>query len=63
MEVAKMKCAEKGIESAGAEAKIRSEPEAFKSGRAIERMVVMEYIRQVGEEEEKEEEGSDRDSG
>jgi len=49
VEVAKMKCAEKGIDPAEAESKIHAEPEAFKSGRAIERMVVMEYIRQVGE--------------
>jgi SpoVK/Ycf46/Vps4 family AAA+-type ATPase len=49
LEVAKMKCAEKEIDSAGAEARIRAEPDAFKSGRAIDRMVVMEYIRQIGE--------------
>jgi SpoVK/Ycf46/Vps4 family AAA+-type ATPase len=48
LEVARMKCAEKRIESSGAEARIRAEPDAFKSGRAIDRMVVMEYIRQIG---------------
>lgn len=49
VEVARMKCAEKGIDPAGAEARIASEPGSFKSGRAIERLVVMEYIRQVGD--------------
>lgn len=49
LEIAKMKCAEKGIDPAHAEARVRAEPDAFRSGRAIERMVVMEYIRQVGE--------------
>jgi len=49
IEVAKMKCAEKGIDPARAEERIRAEPEAFKSGRAIEKMVVTEYVRQVGE--------------
>jgi SpoVK/Ycf46/Vps4 family AAA+-type ATPase len=49
IEVARMKCAEKGMDSAAAEARVRAELGAFKSGRAIERMVVMEYIRQVGE--------------
>jgi SpoVK/Ycf46/Vps4 family AAA+-type ATPase len=49
LEVARMKCRGKEIDPAGAEARIRAEPEAFRSGRAIERMVVMEYIRQIGE--------------
>jgi SpoVK/Ycf46/Vps4 family AAA+-type ATPase len=49
IEVAKMKCAEKGIDPAAAEERIRAEPEAFKSGRAIEKLVVMEYIRQIGD--------------
>jgi SpoVK/Ycf46/Vps4 family AAA+-type ATPase len=48
-EVARMKCAEKGIDPSAAEERIRAEPEAFKSGRAIERLVVIEYIRQVGQ--------------
>jgi SpoVK/Ycf46/Vps4 family AAA+-type ATPase len=49
IEVAKMKCAEKGIDPVRAEERIRAEPEAFKSGRAIERLVVTEYISQIGE--------------
>jgi SpoVK/Ycf46/Vps4 family AAA+-type ATPase len=49
LEVARMKCAEKRIDPAGAEERIRAEPEAFKSGRAIEKLVVTEYIKQVGE--------------
>jgi transitional endoplasmic reticulum ATPase len=49
IEVARMKCAEKGIAPARAEERIRAEPEAFRSGRAIERLVVMEYISQIGE--------------
>jgi len=44
-----MKCAEKGIDPKRAEERIGSEPEAFKSGRAIEKLVVTEYIRQVRE--------------
>jgi transitional endoplasmic reticulum ATPase len=48
IEVARMKCAEKGIDPAGAEEIIRAEPEAFKSGRAIEKLVVREYISQIG---------------
>jgi SpoVK/Ycf46/Vps4 family AAA+-type ATPase len=49
IEVAKVKCAEKRIGSTSAEARIRAQPEAFKSGRSIDRMVVMEYIAQVRE--------------
>ncbi len=49
IEVAKMKCAEKRIDPARAEERIRAAPEAFRSGRAIEKLVVTEYIRQVGE--------------
>jgi SpoVK/Ycf46/Vps4 family AAA+-type ATPase len=49
IEVARMKCAEKGIDPARAEESIRVEPEAFKSGRAIEKLVVREYINQIGE--------------
>jgi SpoVK/Ycf46/Vps4 family AAA+-type ATPase len=49
IEVARMKCAEKGINPARAEERIRARPDAFKSGRAIEKMVVTEYINQVGE--------------
>ena len=49
IEVAKMKCAEKRIDPARAEERIRAEPEGFKSGRAIEKLVVTEYIRQVAE--------------
>lgn len=49
VEVAEMKCAEKGIDPATAAERIRAEPEAFRSGRAIEKLVVTEYIRQVGE--------------
>jgi len=49
IEVAEMKCAEKGIDPARAEERIRAEPEAFKSGRAIEKLVVREYIRQISD--------------
>ena len=49
IEVARMKCAEKGIDPTRAEESIRAAPEAFKSGRAIEKLVVREYIRQIGE--------------
>jgi len=48
-EVAEMMCAERKIDSAGAKERIRAEPDAFKSGRAIEKLVVSEYIKQVGE--------------
>jgi len=48
IEIARMKCAEKGIDPAGAEERVRAEPEEFRSGRAIEKLVVKEYIRQVG---------------
>jgi len=49
IEVAKMMCAEKKIDPERAEERIRDEPDTFKSGRAIEKLVVREYIRQVGE--------------
>ena len=49
IEVARMKCAEKGIDAAGSEERIRAQPEAFTSGRAIEKLVVREYIRQIGD--------------
>ncbi len=49
IEVARMMCAEKGISPANAEEHIRAEPEAFKSGRAIEKLVVREYISQIGD--------------
>jgi SpoVK/Ycf46/Vps4 family AAA+-type ATPase len=47
--VTRMKCTEKGIEAAKVEALVRESPEQFRSGRAIEKLVVREYIRQVGE--------------
>jgi len=46
--IARMKCTEKGIDPAGVEENIRAEPGAFTSGRAIEKMVVREYISQIG---------------
>ncbi|MDA4132835.1 MAG: ATP-binding protein [Thaumarchaeota archaeon] len=49
IEVARMKCVEKGIDATRAEESIRAEPEMFKSGRAIEKLVVREYIRQVSD--------------
>ncbi|MDA4121834.1 MAG: ATP-binding protein [Thaumarchaeota archaeon] len=48
IEVARMKCKEKGLDPARVEETIRAESEAFGSGRAIEKLVVREYIRQVG---------------
>jgi SpoVK/Ycf46/Vps4 family AAA+-type ATPase len=48
LEIARMKCAEKGIDPLRAEEAIRAEPKAFKSGRAIEKLVVKEYISQIG---------------
>ncbi len=49
LEVARMKCAERGIEPSRSEERIRADPEAFRSGRAVEKLVVTEYIRQIGE--------------
>jgi AAA+ superfamily predicted ATPase len=49
IEVARMKCAEKGIDPTKVEERIRSAPETFRSGRAIEKLVVKEYISQIGE--------------
>jgi SpoVK/Ycf46/Vps4 family AAA+-type ATPase len=49
IEVARIKCAEKGIDPARAEGEIKAEPEAFRSGRAIEKLVVREYIRQISD--------------
>ena len=49
LEVARMKCAEKGIDPSRAEESIRAAPDAFRSGRAIEKLVVREYIRQIAE--------------
>jgi transitional endoplasmic reticulum ATPase len=48
IEVVRMKCAEKGMDSTSSEERIHSNPESFRSGRAIEKLVVKEYIRQVG---------------
>jgi SpoVK/Ycf46/Vps4 family AAA+-type ATPase len=49
IEVARMKCAEKRIDPARAVESIRADPDTFRSGRAIEKLVVREYIRQIGE--------------
>ena len=49
IEIVRMKCAERGIDPARAEERIKAEPESFRSGRAIEKLVVKEYIDQVGE--------------
>ena len=46
--IARMKCAEKGIDPAKVEENIRAEPGAFTSGRAIEKRVVRDYISQIG---------------
>jgi SpoVK/Ycf46/Vps4 family AAA+-type ATPase len=49
LEVARMKCAEKGIDPSRVEETVRGEPGAYTSGRAIEKLVVREYIRQIGD--------------
>jgi len=49
LEVARMKCTEKGLDPTKVEETIRAEPDVFGSGRAIEKLVVREYIRQVGD--------------
>lgn len=48
MEVAKMKCEEKGVDPAPVVSKISSEPDNYRSGRAIEKLVVEAYITQYG---------------
>jgi SpoVK/Ycf46/Vps4 family AAA+-type ATPase len=48
-EIAKMKCAEKEIDPSRSVETILAEPDLYKSGRAIERLVVREYIRQIGD--------------
>lgn len=48
LSVARMKCAERGVDATSVEAMVRQKPEEFRSGRAIEKLVVREYIRQVG---------------
>lgn len=49
LEIAKMKCAEKGVDPAPVLKKIGSENNNnFKSGRAIEKLVIEEYIEQFG---------------
>jgi SpoVK/Ycf46/Vps4 family AAA+-type ATPase len=47
VEVAKMKCAEKKIDPANVERTIRANPGDYHSGRAIEKLVVKEYIAKV----------------
>lgn len=47
--VARVKCKEKGVGVARVESLIREKPDEFRSGRAIEKLVVREYIRQVSD--------------
>ncbi|MGA2875624.1 MAG: ATP-binding protein [Nitrososphaerales archaeon] len=49
--VAKMKCEEKGVDSNQVIKRINSNPENFRSGRAIEKLIVEEYISQFGSQE------------
>lgn len=51
MDIAKMKCEEKGVDSNQVIKKINADPENFRSGRAIEKLIVEEYIAQFGSRE------------
>lgn len=48
LDIARMKCEEKNLDAAPVIKHMNSEPEAFKSGRAIEKLIVEEYIQQFG---------------
>ena len=49
--IAKMKCEEKGVDSNQVIKRINSDPDNFRSGRAIEKLIVEEYIAQFGSRE------------
>ncbi len=48
VEIAKMKCAERGVDPVAVIDRIKSNEGNFRSGRAIDKLVVEEYINQVG---------------
>lgn len=48
LEIAQLKCGRKGVDLEPVKNKINSEPEAYRSGREIEKLVVEEYISQFG---------------
>ena len=48
LEIAKLKCVEKGVDPMPVTKRIASEEDKFRSGRAIEKLVVEEYIAQFG---------------
>jgi SpoVK/Ycf46/Vps4 family AAA+-type ATPase len=50
IDIAKIKCAQKGVDPASVTKKISSEPNKFRSGRSIDKLIVEEYIMQFGEE-------------
>lgn len=48
IEIAKMRCSERGVDPISVIEKIRASSSSFRSGRAIDKLVVEEYIDQMG---------------